>query len=98
MSDEPIVTRTGRVLTDADIEELVQEAEQGYDVSTLRPADPNRIREVAQRFAGIVRNASEDDRSKIRSQLERADNPFAALVMEYLAQPGQADRDSEFRG
>ena len=34
---EPVyVTRTGRVLTNADIDALAQEAERGYDVSHLR--------------------------------------------------------------
>jgi hypothetical protein len=37
MNDEPIVTKTGKVLTDADIEALVEEAERGYDVSKLTP-------------------------------------------------------------
>lgn len=31
----PYVTKTGRVLTDADIEALADEAERGYDVSHL---------------------------------------------------------------
>lgn len=34
--DEPLVTKTGKVLTDADIEELADEAEAGYDVEHLR--------------------------------------------------------------
>jgi predicted DNA-binding transcriptional regulator YafY len=33
------VTKTGRVLTDADFEALADEAERGYDVSHLDPAD-----------------------------------------------------------
>ena len=36
-ADKPIVTKTGKVLTDADIEALADEAEAGYDVSHLRP-------------------------------------------------------------
>jgi hypothetical protein len=30
--DEPLVTKTGRVLTDEDIEDLADEAERGYEV------------------------------------------------------------------
>lgn len=39
MDDEPRTyrTKTGRVLTDADIEALAAEAERGYDVSHLHP-------------------------------------------------------------
>jgi hypothetical protein len=32
VDDEPIVTKTGRVLTDADIQALADEAEAGYPV------------------------------------------------------------------
>jgi hypothetical protein len=32
-----LVTKAGRVLTDADIDELADEAERGYDVSRLTP-------------------------------------------------------------
>ena len=31
MTDDPIVTKTGKVLTDADIEALADEAEMGYE-------------------------------------------------------------------
>jgi hypothetical protein len=34
--EEPIVTKTGRVLTDTDIQALALEAERGYDVSELK--------------------------------------------------------------
>ena len=44
MTDEPRTyrTKTGRVLTDADIEALADEAERGYDVERLakRPGRP----------------------------------------------------------
>jgi hypothetical protein len=40
-TDGALVTKTGRVLTDADIERFVEEAEAGYDVEKLR-AKPNR--------------------------------------------------------
>jgi hypothetical protein len=44
MNDEPRTyrTKTGRVLTDADIEALAEEAERGYDVAELarRPGRP----------------------------------------------------------
>jgi hypothetical protein len=33
VSDEPLVTKTGKVLTDADIEALADEAEFGYEIS-----------------------------------------------------------------
>ena len=33
---KPYKTKTGRVLTDADIESMADEAERGYDVETLR--------------------------------------------------------------
>lgn len=32
----PLVTRTGRVLTDDDIQRFADEAEQGYEVEKLR--------------------------------------------------------------
>jgi NAD-dependent SIR2 family protein deacetylase len=41
--DEPYVTKTGKVLSDADIQALADEAEQGYDVSHLK-GKPNRRR------------------------------------------------------
>lgn len=34
------VTKTGKVLTDADIEALADEAERGYDVSKIKPRPP----------------------------------------------------------
>ena len=36
-AEKPIVTKTGKVLTDADIEALADEAEAGYDVTHLKP-------------------------------------------------------------
>ena len=33
----PIRTKTGKVLTDADIEALADEAERGYDISQIKP-------------------------------------------------------------
>ena len=33
---EPYRTKTGKVLTDADIEAMADEAERGYDVETLK--------------------------------------------------------------
>jgi hypothetical protein len=38
-AQHPMVTRTGRVLTDADIQALADEAEAGYDVSKLKPRE-----------------------------------------------------------
>jgi hypothetical protein len=35
--DEPVVTRTGKVLTDDDIQALADEAEAGYDLDQLTP-------------------------------------------------------------
>jgi hypothetical protein len=34
---KPYTTKTGKVLTDADIEALADEAERGYDVEVLKP-------------------------------------------------------------
>ena len=45
------VTATGEVLTDADIQALADEAEQGYDVSHLSPQTPEQIAEVRARRA-----------------------------------------------
>lgn len=33
--EEPVLTKSGRILTDADIQALVDEAEQGYDVDKI---------------------------------------------------------------
>jgi plasmid maintenance system antidote protein VapI len=38
--ETPIVTKTGRVLTDADINALADEAEKGYDPATIRLSAP----------------------------------------------------------
>ena len=47
MADDRVyVTKTGKVLTEADIEALADEAEAGYDVSKL---DPNMAIAVGQR-------------------------------------------------
>jgi len=35
-SSQPFTTKTGRVLSDADIEALADEAERGYDVQDLK--------------------------------------------------------------
>jgi hypothetical protein len=82
--DEVLRTKTGKVITEADIAAWAVEAEESYDVSHLPPADPGRIEEVAHQFADIVRGANEDDQVKIRRQLNRADNPFAHRVLELL--------------
>lgn len=39
MADKPktYVTKTGKVLTDEDIEKMADEAERGYDVAALKP-------------------------------------------------------------
>lgn len=39
-------TRTGKVLTDAEIDELVAEAEKGYDVANLKPVEEYRQTEM----------------------------------------------------
>lgn len=46
-TDEPLVTKTGKVLTDADIQALADEAEAGYDVSHLAPAVAVALLDVA---------------------------------------------------
>ena len=82
---EEYVTNTGKILTESDVYELAIEAERGYEVQKWPPADPQRMEQVAQRFAAIVAAASEDDRIKIRRNLEQAaDNPFAKRVLELL--------------
>lgn len=45
MEKKPLRTKSGKVLTDADINRLADEAEQGYDVEGLkeRPSRPGRI-------------------------------------------------------
>jgi len=43
MSDKPFITKTGKVLTDADIQALADEAERGYDI------DPTRVVAVGAR-------------------------------------------------
>lgn len=53
--DAPMVTKTGRVLTDSDIEELSAEAERGYDL----PAKPLRRAHVT-----IPRHRSIEDMSR----------------------------------
>jgi hypothetical protein len=43
MSDEKVYrTRSGKILTEADIEELAAEAERGYDVNRLKPMQVSR--------------------------------------------------------
>jgi len=43
--ERPLVTKTGKVLTEEDISRLADEAEEGYDVSNLKdrgvPQDPS---------------------------------------------------------
>lgn len=34
----PLVTKSGRVLTDDDVQALAAEAERGYDIDKLRPS------------------------------------------------------------
>lgn len=51
-------TKTGSVLSDEDIEALADEAEQGYDVSQIKPASPEvsaRIRELTADDSGEQR-------------------------------------------
>lgn len=33
---KPLVTKSGRIMTDAEVEALAEEAERGYDISQLR--------------------------------------------------------------
>lgn len=40
--DEPLVTRSGRTMTDDEVEALADEAERGYDVSHLAIAPDRR--------------------------------------------------------
>lgn len=40
---QPAVTKTGRVLTDADVQELADEAERGYDVQRFGSAGTERL-------------------------------------------------------
>jgi len=37
--DPPFITRTGKVLTDGEIQALADEAERGYDIEALKPRD-----------------------------------------------------------
>jgi pyridoxal biosynthesis lyase PdxS len=49
------VTKSGRVLTDEDIQKLADEAEQGYDVEQLKDLDEARRR--INEAADIIRSA-----------------------------------------
>jgi hypothetical protein len=63
MSDKPetkYVTPKGRELTDADIEALSDEAEQGYDVSNLPPSDPKEL-ERLRAMGRSYREQARDD-------------------------------------
>lgn len=54
--DEPRTTKTGRVLTDADFEQLADEAEQGYDVDHVveRPPKDELRREDVEAMADTI--------------------------------------------
>lgn len=45
MTDEMYVTKTGRVLTDADLDALADEAERGYDVERIKRVNRERYDE-----------------------------------------------------
>jgi hypothetical protein len=51
-------TRSGRELTDADIEALADEAERGYDIEHLKEQDGflDRLSRVMRRAIGLRRN------------------------------------------
>jgi hypothetical protein len=54
-------TKTGRVLTDADIERLAEEAEQGYDVKQ----EIERLeRERARGWLGLAQGATTPERAQ----------------------------------
>lgn len=58
VAEEVLRTRTGKVLTDADLEDLADEAEAGYDVSQLRDR-PDRSRPDWSRFGLVDKDPEE---------------------------------------
>jgi hypothetical protein len=104
--DEPRTTKTGRVLTDADFEQLADEAEQGYDVDHVveRPPKDELRREDVEAMADtitaqqpaqplIVHPASHphQGRGSMKWTKEQADEVYAELRK-------RADRIAELEG
>lgn len=92
MNDEPRTyrTKTGRVLTDADIEALADEAERGYDVENL-PRRPGRPRMGSAPAVVVPVRLHADLHGAVRALAETERTSVSELVRdalrEYLATP-----------
>jgi hypothetical protein len=60
--EKPYVTKTGKILTEEDIEALADEAEQGYDVSRLRERKRRRKMEQHEVIMWALRQNFHADR------------------------------------
>lgn len=58
--EAPYITKTGKVLTDADIEALADEAERGYDISKLKPRSQASLRPVSEEPPAAVNEAGSE--------------------------------------
>lgn len=85
MSDEPRTyrTKTGRVLTDADIEALADEAEQGYDVEHLA-RKPGRPRMGAAPAVVVPVRLHADLHSAVKALAEAERTSVSELVRDAL--------------
>ena len=65
---EPLTTRTGRVLTDQDVQELADEAERGYDPETIvprqQPTTLSPLAKAAREVEALRRSAFTDPHFK----------------------------------
>lgn len=92
MSDEPRThrTKTGRVLTDADLEALADEAEQGYDIEHLAKK-PGRPRMGSAPAAVVPVRLHADLHAAVKALAELERTSLSELVRdalrEYLATP-----------
>ena len=68
---EPYKTKTGKVLTDADIEAMADEAERGYDVEALK------TRRRGRPMLGTVRRATSSTSTRSACWRERQRAPGA---------------------
>jgi hypothetical protein len=77
---KPFTTRTGRVLCDAEIEALADEAERGYDVKVLKPRRRDRpVR--GSRPAEIVPLRLDPERKKASEARAKAEHHSASAII-----------------
>jgi Ribbon-helix-helix protein, copG family. len=89
-----LITKSGRTLTEADIERLADEAERGFDLSTWepRPGRPRLEPSATEHSPRIAVRVPESLHRRVRSRAAGEGQTVSRVVRRLLEEYAEADR------